>query len=132
VKARLSKFRARLEGLTPEEVALLLTTGLVLGVFPIAGFPTLLCLLAALGFRLNVAALQAINSITSPLQLALLLPLERAGALLCGGQTGGTAAGRLAMTAMHAVAGWGLICVPAGVLVYVTVLTMLRSRLKAA
>src|ERR1700679_4030488 len=79
------RFHAAVRELSPQQVALLVSVGLVLGVFPIVGCPTVLCLLAAFGLRLNPAALQVINNLSSPLQLALLLPLGRAGALLCGG-----------------------------------------------
>ena len=49
LKAWVSRLAASLEGLSAEQVALLLSVGLVLGVFPIMGCPTLLCLLAAFG-----------------------------------------------------------------------------------
>ena len=127
MRARLLRFRASLKALSPEQVALLLSVGLVLGVFPIAGCPTVLCLLAAFGLRLDVAALQLLNSISSPLQLALLLPLVRTGAWLCGGAaTGGSAAGRLGAAAIQAIAGWACICIPLGALLYVILVFVLR------
>jgi hypothetical protein len=86
----------------------------VLGIFPIPGFPTLLCLAAAVGLRLNVTVLQLLNNATGPLQLALLLPLERAGAWCCGEAS--TVAP--ATLAVHAVVGWACICIPGGVLLY--------------
>jgi hypothetical protein len=131
MKARLLRFRAAVEGLSPEQVALLLSVGLVLGVFPVMGCPTVLCLLAALGLRLNIAALQLLNSASSPLQLALLLPLARAGAKLCGGgvSAGGSAVQMLGIAALDAIAGWACICIPLGVVLYVIlVLAMRRGR----
>jgi len=121
---------ASVEGLPPERAALLLSVGLVLGVFPIVGLPTVLCLLAALGLRLNFAALQLLNNLSSPLQLALLLPLTRAGAWLCGDAVpdGGTAAGRFGAAAVHALAGWGCICVPSGILLYLVLIPIMRRR----
>jgi hypothetical protein len=120
VKLWVSRFRTSLEQLSPEEAALLLSVGLALGVFPIMGCPTAFCLLAALRLRLNVAALQLLNQISSPLQLALLLPLERAGGWLCGSavSANGSAARQIGVAGLHAVVGWGCICVPAGVLMY--------------
>jgi len=127
VKAWALRFRASVEELSPEEVALLLSVGLVLGVFPVMGCPTVLCLLAAFGLRLNLAALQLLNNVSSPLQLALLLPLERAGACLCGGAaSGGSAASQLGAAALHAVAGWASICVPLGALLYVILVFAMR------
>jgi hypothetical protein len=118
------------EHLPPEQVALLLSVGLVLGLFPIAGCPTVLCLLAALGLRVKFAALQLVNQISSPLQLAVALPLARAGAWLCrGGATGGSSmAGKLAAVAVHAIAGWTCICIPAGVLLYFALTFAERKR----
>ena len=115
-----ARLRNSVKDLSPERVALLLAVGLVLGVFPIAGCPTVLCLLAALGFRLNAAALQVLNNLASPLQLALLLPLNQAGVCLCGDAlpAGGSAAVRIGVAALHAIAGWACICIPAGVLLY--------------
>jgi hypothetical protein len=127
VKAALRRLRASLEELTPEQAALILSIGLVLGVFPILGCPTVLCLLAALGLRLNFAALQLLNNLSSPLQLAILVPLTRAGALLCGGAlpAAGPAA-TLGAAALHAIAGWACICVPLGILLYFILIHALR------
>lgn len=121
MKSWASRFHASLMELTPEQAALLLSVGLVLGVFPIAGCPTILCLLAAFGLRLNVAALQLLNSATSPLQLALLLPLARAGRRLSGGAmfVGGSWTVRIGSAALHAITGWACICIPLGVLLYI-------------
>lgn len=125
------RFRASVEGLTPEQAALLLSVGLVLGVFPVMGCPTILCLLAAFGLRLNFAALQLVNNISSPLQLALFLPLERLGAALCGGAVGAgaSAAGKLGAAALHAVAGWVCICIPLGALLYMVLVFVMRNTL---
>jgi uncharacterized protein (DUF2062 family) len=127
VKASLRRVRTSLEELSPEQAALVLSIGLVLGVFPILGCPTVLCVMAAFGLRLNFAALQLLNNISSPLQLVLLLPLTRAGAWLCGGTlpAGGPAA-RLGATVIHSLAGWACICVPLGILLYFILINALR------
>jgi hypothetical protein len=120
MKAWSRKFRASVRALSPKQIALLCIVGLVLGVFPIPYCPTILCLLAAFGWRLNVGALQLLNTATSPLQWALWLPLERVGALVCG-----TAAlpipESLGAAALHAVLGWVCICIPLGVATYLLV-----------
>ena len=46
----LRRLQSSLAELAPEQIALVLSVGLVLGVFPMMGVPTLLCLLA--GFRI--------------------------------------------------------------------------------
>lgn len=73
-----------LQGTSPEKIALCLSCGVTLAVFPVIGATTLLCLAAALALRLNLPAIQAVNYLASPLQLALLLPLIRAGEFLFG------------------------------------------------
>lgn len=70
------------QGTTPEKIALSIAVGLVLGVFPSLGWTTLLCLLAAVIFRLNLPAIQTVNYLAYPLQLALLIPFIRAGEFL--------------------------------------------------
>ena len=131
MKAWVLRFQAALAELSPEEIALLLSVGLVLGVFPIMGFPTVFCLLAAFGLRLNWAALQLLNNISSPLQLALLVPLARTGHRVCGGAAlpGGSWAGVIGVAALHAVTGWACICIPAGAVLYVSLVFFLRTRM---
>ncbi len=71
------------QGLTPEEVALALAVGAGLGVFPVPGVTTALCVLAGLApRRLNPVALQVANYAVWPLQLLLLFPFFRMGAAL--------------------------------------------------
>ncbi len=129
MKALVLRFQASVAELTPQQVALLLSVGLVLGVFPIVGFPTVFCLLAAFVLRLNPVALQLVNNISSPLQLALLLPLARIGAHLCRpGMAGdGSWAGAIGSAALHVVAGWALVCPPMGAVLYVTLLLVMRK-----
>ena len=131
MKAWALRYRAYVEDLSPEQAALLLSVGLVVGVFPIMGCPTVLCLLAALGLRLNFAALQLLNNISSPLQLALLLPLARAGAWVREGaiSSNGSVTGKLGAAALNALAGWACICIPLGALLYaILVFVMRRGR----
>jgi hypothetical protein len=119
-RASLDELAASIEGLDPEQTALLMAVGLVLGVFPMMGLPTLLCLAAAGALRLNAAALLLLNNLTSPLQLALLAPFARAGGWLCGNAPADTAsvAGKLGMAALHAVVGWTSIAIPCGAALY--------------
>ena len=70
------------QGTKPEEIALSIAVGLVLGTFPALGSTTLLCFLAALMFRLNLPAIQLVNYLVYRLQLALLIPFIRAGEIL--------------------------------------------------
>jgi uncharacterized protein (DUF2062 family) len=67
------------QGITPEKIALSIALGLTLGVTPVLGSTSLLCLLAAVLLRLNLPAIQLVNYFVYPLQFALLVPFIRAG-----------------------------------------------------
>jgi uncharacterized protein (DUF2062 family) len=67
------------QGITPEKLALCLALGICLSCCPILGITTMLCTLAALSLRLNLAAIQLANYAAAPLQLILLLPFIRLG-----------------------------------------------------
>ncbi len=69
-------------GATPEKLAWSLAVGLLIGVNPILGSTTLLCLAVAFIFRLNVAASQIGNHIVYPLELLLVIPLIHLGSIL--------------------------------------------------
>jgi hypothetical protein len=66
-------------GASPERLAWSIATGLLIGINPLLGSTTILCLAVALLFRLNIAASQLGNHIVYPLQLALIIPFLRIG-----------------------------------------------------
>jgi len=108
------RFQASVAGLSAESIVVIVAAGLVLGVFPVYGCPTLLCMLAALVFRINLPAIQLVNQVCSPLQLALWIPLNRMGALILGGSAGWD----LTDAVRAAVVGWFCVCVPLGLVLY--------------
>jgi uncharacterized protein (DUF2062 family) len=67
------------QGVTPEKLALNISLGIALGVFPALGTTTALCAMAALFLRLNLPAVQIVNYFVYPLQVAVLVPLFRLG-----------------------------------------------------
>ena len=75
-------FRLLRTGLDPRSLAWSLAAGLALGVYPLPGSTTLLCVAAAHVFGLNLPAMQLANYSAYPLQLALLIPFLRLGARL--------------------------------------------------
>jgi uncharacterized protein (DUF2062 family) len=112
------------QGLTPDKLALSLAVGLVLGLFPIIGVTTLLCLAAGFVFRLNHVALQLANQLAYPLQLPLVLVFVRLGERLVGAPRvpfdphalarhfQRDAAGFLrefGLTGLHGILGWSLV-----------------------
>lgn len=67
------------QGVTPEKIALSIALGAALGVFPGIGWTTALCAIAALVLRLNLPAIQIVNYLVYPAQIALLIPFFRLG-----------------------------------------------------
>ncbi len=120
-----SRLTAPFQGLAPETAALVLAIGLTLGLFPIYGCPTILCALASLILGLNIPAVQIVNQLATPLQLAMMLPFLRLGARLVSSPRSSFAGG-LGAAALQAVAGWVCVCVPLGILLYFTLVHVLR------
>jgi uncharacterized protein (DUF2062 family) len=61
-------------GASPEKLAWSIAAGLLIGINPILGSTTLLCLAIAFVFRLNLAASQIGNHVVYPLELVLIIP----------------------------------------------------------
>lgn len=67
------------EGLSVRKIGLCIALGITLGIFPVLGITTLLCAAAAFAFRLNLPAIQLVNYMVYPLQIALLAPFYSIG-----------------------------------------------------
>ncbi|HVW08927.1 MAG TPA: DUF2062 domain-containing protein [Bryobacteraceae bacterium] len=128
MKALLGRLRESVAGLAPETIALIFVLGIVLGIFPVFGLPTLLCAAAAIVFRLNVAAIQLVNQVASPLQYLLLAPLGRAGASIIGARTSGNIIEHVLNGTWNAVVGWCCVCVPVGVVLHLVLAFLLQRR----
>ncbi len=72
------------QGMSPGAVAAAMAVGLALGVFPLLGTTTLLCVGAAYALRLNQPTVQLANYLAYPLQLLLLVPFIRLGERIFG------------------------------------------------
>ncbi|MDX1707845.1 MAG: DUF2062 domain-containing protein [Desulfobacterales bacterium] len=68
-----------MQGLSVHKAALCLAVGITLGIFPVLGMTTLLCTAAAFALRLNLPAIQLVNYMAYPVQLALLMPFYSVG-----------------------------------------------------
>lgn len=66
-------------GATPRRLAWSIAAGLLIGINPMLGTTTLLCLAVASCFRLNLVASQIANHAMFPLELALVIPFIRLG-----------------------------------------------------
>lgn len=129
------------QGVTPEKISLGLTLGIVIGVTPLIGSTTILCLLAAFLLQLNPAAIQVVNYLMLPVQLMMLIPFFRAGEWVFGAahnpitldgirrliQTNlGKAIATLWISTVHALAVWAILGVLAVFPIYRILLTPLR------
>ncbi|HEY2822473.1 MAG TPA: DUF2062 domain-containing protein [Candidatus Acidoferrum sp.] len=129
------------QGVTPEQIALSIVFGVMLGVFPVLGATTALCAIAALAFRLNLPAIQLVNYFVYPLQIALLIPFFRLGeklfraphlplsvpqiyAMIHASMTGAVRA--LWITTWHAIIVWSLLASVAGIVLYLLLIPVLR------
>ena len=131
------------QGITPEKIALSLAFGFMLGIFPVLGTTSLLCLAAAMAFRLNLPAVQLVNVLVNPLWFALLIPFIRAGERLFGAPPLAMTASQIVslahagllhsisvlwLTALRAAAAW-LLVGPIGIIVLYLILAPMIRRL---
>ncbi len=129
------------QGVTPEKVALSVTLGIMLGVFPLLGSTTALCALAAFAFQLNLPAIQIVNYFVYPLQIALLIPFFRLGEKLFHAPhlplsvpgiyammhaNMGSAIRSLWATTWHAIVVWCLVAPVCGAAIYAILTPVLR------
>ena len=70
------------KGMSLKKLALCIAMGTALGIFPVLGMTTMLCLLAGFVFRLNLPAIQMVNYVVYPLQIILMAPFYAAGGWL--------------------------------------------------
>ena len=74
------------QGADPWRLSLAVVLAVLIGIIPLLGATTVLCILAASVLRLNHAVMQAVNYLVYPLQIALLPVFLRAGTLVFGGE----------------------------------------------
>ncbi|MCX7008541.1 MAG: DUF2062 domain-containing protein [Kiritimatiellaeota bacterium] len=119
------------QGLSPEKIVLCVVAGGALSVVPILGTTTILCTVAAVVLRLNLPAIQAVNWLCSGAQLLLIIPFIRIGEKLFGATSLPLSLSQLGtifradwvgflhrfwVTLLHAIAGWGVVCLPLALL----------------
>ena len=74
-----------LQGMSPRRLAWSVALGAVLGIFPVLGVTTLMCIAAGWALRLNHALIQAVNYAVYPLQILFLGGFYAAGNQWLGG-----------------------------------------------
>ena len=133
------------KGLSPSDLALAITVGVILGCLPIWGISTLLCVGVAVGLRLNLLAIQAANWFAMPLQFLLLFPFLRMGRWIFGHSAFGHSASftlpwsrgilhllpQVTLMLSYALVAWMLVAVPSA-LILLSILTMVLLRMAAS
>ncbi len=72
------------QGVEPSRLSLALTSGAVIGVFPVLGIATVVCTGVAAFYRLNLPAIQCANYIVFPMQIILFFPFLYIGEIVTG------------------------------------------------
>ena len=129
------------QGLAPEALALSLALGATLGLFPVLGVTTALCVAAGFALRLNHPALQLANYAVYPLQIPLILVFVRLGESIVGATPMPVSVERLLVlfredplaflarfgwTGLHGMLGWLTVAPLIGGALYVGLLLFLR------
>ena len=133
------------QGITPEKIALTLSVGSALALFPILGTTTLLCLLAGILLRLNQPIIQIVNALCTPLHLPVIYFMVRLGSWMFDVPSAHMGIRmmnhmlwddprefleRFGQTAIHAIAAWAIIFPFWVTIVYLLALPVLREALR--
>ena len=128
-------------GISPERIGWTIALGIVLGVFPIMGSTTLICLLVGWVLHLNQPVLHVFKTLVYPLHLALILVFIRLGERIYGVPLIAFSIPQMivkfkadpvqfardfGMAAWHGVSAWLLIAPVAAVLIKLAVMPVLR------
>lgn len=128
-------------GISPERIAWAISLGVVLGIFPIIGTTTLVCLAAGWLLRLNQPVLHVFSNLVYPLHLVLILVFIRLGERMHGAPRMSFSipqllgkfrddplqfAGDFGISAWHGVSAWLLVAPVAAVLVKFAVTPVLK------
>jgi uncharacterized protein (DUF2062 family) len=70
------------QGATPHELALAISLGIVIGMFPVQGTTTFICTVIAVIFRLNLVVIQLANYLSIPLMMIMIIPFYVSGNFL--------------------------------------------------
>jgi uncharacterized protein (DUF2062 family) len=129
------------QGVTPRAIAASMATGAVIGIFPVLGTTTAICLAVALLLRLNLVAIQILNWLVYPLQVLLIIPFIDLGQRLFSdtrvvlslveiqsafAQGWVQAIGRFWGLMLNGVFAWAIVSVPVGIVVYLVLVVVLQ------
>ena len=130
------------QGVSPEKIALSVSVGSTLALFPILGTTTTLCVIAGVVLGLNQPIIQAVNALCTFAYFPLIVAFVRFGDRLAGSVPSsldlplmmslirhhpGEFFSRFGVTALHAALGWAVVAPFWVPLAYVSCLYPLRA-----
>ncbi len=130
------------QGITPRKIAISMTLGIVIGIFPIIGIPAIVCVIIAALYGLNHAVIQIFNWLAYPLQLILIIPFFRLGNAIFQGAPLTVTLDKMLTSyqldfwktivslwdiTLHAFVAWGLVCIIMGPILYVSFLPFVKK-----
>lgn len=130
------------QGTTPERLSLAVALGFVMGIFPVLGITTVLCIVVAAALRLNQAAAQIGNGVSALVFIVLVIPFVRLGEHLTGSNAFPLAMEQLREVAkqgavvffktfsvaiLHGVLGWAVVAPVAVAILYFALLPLVRK-----
>lgn len=136
------------QGITPEKIALTVSVGSALALFPIFGTTTLLCICAGILLKLNQPIIQLVNMLCATIHFPLIVCLFRMGHLMFGVPYDHMGLGmvhhmldtfwedptkffeRFGVDAVHAIAAWAILAPIWMIIVYMLALPVLREVLR--
>ena len=134
------------QGMDPSSLSLALTSGALIGIFPVLGIATVVCGGVAVFFRLNHPAIQLANYIVFPMQIVLFFPFLTIGEAVTGNSLDEISKTKLAETMdlgflpalqeliqyfMLASLGWALALVPLFAILYFSLKHLISLRLSS-
>jgi len=128
--------------ITPEKLALTVSIGAILAVFPVVGTTTILCIISAYIFRLNHIAIQIVNYAAYPLWFILVIPFYKIGGILFQTSVANLSVEKivtlfqldilgfiqsLGFATLYAVVAWSVLCPPIAAIIYFITLPIFRK-----
>lgn len=126
----------------PEKIALSVSIGIAIGLFPVIGPTTFLCIFIAWALRINIALLQSVNYLMYPVQIICMIPIFKLGAFLFGREefsfsvsemirmfkdNFSEALASLGWSVLYAIGAWLLMAPVIGIISYYSLLPVLKK-----
>jgi uncharacterized protein (DUF2062 family) len=129
------------QGLSSENLALSFTIGIIGGSFPVIGLTSAVSLLMLIVMKQNFTIVQAMSWISAPIQLVMIIPFMRLGAIVLFKNNLSITLGHivnafkpgiweglkaLGMFHLYGILGWTIVALPAGTILYFFFFTIFR------